>query len=258
MKELSPSSLLKATSNRQTLKDHARGGKHHPPRDKGTQQCVCESQTLLTVTAPPPRMEGNTTSSHVGLEASSPNETAEELWDYRNVTLSSTDLVSLVFLPLNAVLALVGNSLSLAVFTRSRLRGAPSSGYLAALAVADTGSAVMAPIVNSGAVFGPFPEFLQCNALAFLSDVFLFLSPWFVVCFTAERYVSVCHPLRAPQILARLRERRVVAFITIFACAFSCVPLIGQWELFWNDTISRWSCYLSAGHFLSDYAELYP
>jgi len=151
------------------------------------------------------------------------------------------ELSELVFASLNFALALVGNSLSLAVFTRTRLRGVPSGGHLAALAVSDAMFTIIRILLCTVLKMVILPAVLSCSIVHYLYDLFTLLSPWYFLCFTVERYVSACHPFRAPQILARITERRVFIIVTVVACCLCIYKLTPAYHPY-KDNPYSWSC----------------
>ncbi|KAI0229879.1 hypothetical protein LSAT2_019712 [Lamellibrachia satsuma] len=122
------------------------------------------------------------------------------------------------FVPTLLLVGLVGNSLSFIVFMSRRLRRFSCSVYLAALAVSDNGL-LLCVFVSWAPRIGL--DLLQrpgwCEAFVYLTYVFSFLSVWYIVIFTAERYVAVCLPLHRRRICTARRARTVVAAVALFA-----------------------------------------
>lgn len=121
--------------------------------------------------------------------------------------------------PVIIVVGLVGNVTSFLVFVRTHVRRLSSSVYLAALAIADTGFLVQLFItwLNYIRIF-LFHKEGWCQAVVYLSYVCSFLSVWYVVGFTVERYIAVCYPLKRQDMCTSLRAKKVVLWLAVFAC----------------------------------------
>lgn len=120
--------------------------------------------------------------------------------------------------PVIIVVGFVGNGLSFVVFVKTRLRHLSSSVYLAALCVADTLFLIqlLALWLIYVRVFIYHKEGF-CQLFVYISYVSSFLSVWFVVSFTVERYIVCIYPLRKQSICSVWRARAVVIAITFFA-----------------------------------------
>ena len=118
------------------------------------------------------------------------------------------------------VIGLLGNMTSFAVFVGTRLRGLSSSVYLAALALADTGFLLQLFVtwLSYVRVF-IFHREGWCQTFVYLTYVCSFLSVWYVVGFTVERYIAVCYPLKRHDMCTSLRAKKVVIFLALFAFA---------------------------------------
>ena len=121
--------------------------------------------------------------------------------------------------PVIILIGLVGNVTSFFVFVRTHVRRLSSSVYLAALAVADTGFLLQLFVtwLNYVRVF-LFHKEVWCQTIVYLSYVCSFLSVWYVVGFTVERYIAVCYPLKRQDMCTSLRAKKVVLFLALFAC----------------------------------------
>ncbi|XP_069669921.1 thyrotropin-releasing hormone receptor isoform X2 [Periplaneta americana] len=115
-------------------------------------------------------------------------------------------------------LGTVGNCISVLVFFTTKLKKLSSSFYLAALAVSDTGFLIslFATWLNSFGV-SLFNTSGLCEMNIYLTFVCSFLSAWFVVAFTVERFIAVRYPLRRPSMCTVARAKIVLASLTVLA-----------------------------------------
>ena len=105
------------------------------------------------------------------------------------------------------------------------MRKLSASVYLAALSTADLMALIFYVLVEwirkgipigSGQVTAPFLESNGvCQIILFMSYSFRFLSAWLVACFTLERYVGVCHPLKRKDVCNLRSSKRIVFFAVI-------------------------------------------
>lgn len=123
-------------------------------------------------------------------------------------------ILQVYFTPVIAGLGMVGNIISFIVFVATSLRKLPSSTYLAALAFSDTGFLgallitwmpnVNIQMVNTNG---------WCQVIVYITYCCSFTSVWYVVLFMFERYIVVCHPLKAPRICTKTRSGVAVAIV---------------------------------------------
>ncbi|ELU00483.1 hypothetical protein CAPTEDRAFT_64354, partial [Capitella teleta] len=130
------------------------------------------------------------------------------------------------FIPVIISLGVIGNIFSLMVFLGTHMRRRSFSVYLASIAIADTGfllslSLTWLEYVNVNV----FHSSGWCQLAIYLSYVSSFLSVWFVVSFTVERYIAVCHPLKRPAMCTAERAWNVVFGLSLLAAAAYSVTL---------------------------------
>lgn len=134
--------------------------------------------------------------------------------------------VNIYFIPTIVIIGLFGNLLSFLVFACTHLQRLSSSVYLAALAISDEAFLLMLLIgwletfdIKLFNING------WCQAIPYLTYVFSFLSVWYVVAFTVERYIAVCYPLKRPDLCTVSRAKVVVVALGILALLFYMVSL---------------------------------
>ena len=131
----------------------------------------------------------------------------------------TTKLLRNIWIPSVVLIGLIGNTLSLLVFSARNMKHSSSSTFLAALALVDN-----IFLVNLGLVWidGEFNNFLRfpiaCELIMFVAYVTAFLSVWFVVGFTTERFIAICFPLRTHWFCTVSREKVTVVIMIIAAC----------------------------------------
>lgn len=145
---------------------------------------------------------------------------------------TSAQLFFTYFTPVIFLIGLVGNTLSLVVFMSKNMRKLSASIYLAALSMSDL-MALIFYVLPEWLKHGlpslpghPSAIFLQyngtCQIMLYLQYIARFLSSWFVVFFTIERFIGVCFPLRRRDICDPKSASRVVLGAIIVASA-GCV-----------------------------------
>lgn len=144
--------------------------------------------------------------------------------------------------PVILIIGLVGNCISFRVFVSKNMRKLSASVYLAALSSADlmvllvyvTVEWVKRGIKTSpGQVNAPFfEENGVCQILIYFQYISRFLSAWLIVCFTIERYMGVCHPLRRRDSGDSKPSKRIILIMVVVATLF-CVykPILTESQL---------------------------
>ena len=130
-------------------------------------------------------------------------------------------LLNIYVIPVIVAVGLVGNFTSFAVFMGSYLRRYSSNVYLAALAWSD--NVFLLCLLLSWFSYTGVDLYNRegwCQTLAYLTYVTSFLSVWYVVAFSIERYIAVCYPLRRQQMCTTSRAK-----IVVIGCAILSLSL---------------------------------
>lgn len=146
-------------------------------------------------------------------------------WLYQSLK-TLTNVMTLYFTPILAVVGTIGNILSVIVFFGTKLKKLSSSYYLAFLAIFDTGF-----------LWCNFIQWLNffnvnfyarngfCQLFTWLSNACSVLSVWLVVAFTIERFVAVLYPLKRQTLCTVRRARSIICYLVVFN-AINSAPLI--------------------------------
>ncbi|GAB1600213.1 growth hormone secretagogue receptor type 1-like, partial [Argonauta hians] len=141
------------------------------------------------------------------------------LVDNPNLLMTIADTLHIYGLPILIALGIPGNLLSFIVFTCSTVMNKLSSStYMAALTLSDSGFlTILLCIWLQKMNMQEYVTQLWCQVIVFGAYIFGFLSVWFTILFTVERYKVVCYPLKATQICTKRRARLSTLIICIFA-----------------------------------------
>lgn len=136
------------------------------------------------------------------------------------------DILVFYYTPTIVFVGIIGNILSVLVFFRTKLKKLSSSYYLAALGISDTGFLILC-FMNwlNFADLNLINRDIICQLYYFMQGVCSFLSVWYVVAFTVERFIAVLYPLKRQSMCTVRRAVIVLSCLTLSGCIFS-VPLV--------------------------------
>ncbi|KAL3207515.1 hypothetical protein MRX96_039592 [Rhipicephalus microplus] len=143
-----------------------------------------------------------------------------------SVAIQVLDFLNVVYMPAVIYLGLVGNVLSLITFLFTKLRSRPSSLYMGALAVSDSGFLIILSFAWLNEQGISVPQHGLCFVSVFLTSVFSCWSVWLTVSFTAERFVAVRYPLWKLQASSPSRRPRLVIGASAFLSLALNAPLL--------------------------------
>ena len=127
-------------------------------------------------------------------------------------------LLDMYLVPVLVAVGILGNLLSFMVFMGTYLRKMSSSIYLAGLAISDSVfllTVFLSWADNIGVHVYHKPGW--CQLLVYLTYVSSFLSVWYVVAFTVERYLAIRFPLKRQQMCTASRAKKVVIGLAVLA-----------------------------------------
>ena len=129
---------------------------------------------------------------------------------------ATVEIIKLYVMPIIIAVGIIGNTVSLVVFTATKLRSHSSSVYLAALAVSDT-CFLLCTLVAWLSRMGLNAMNIQpwCALVVYLTFVCSFLSVWIIVAFTIERFIAVWFPLWRRHLLRPFHARSCVLILVL-------------------------------------------
>lgn len=151
------------------------------------------------------------------------------------------DFLTHYYTPALVLIGTTGNILSVIVFFKTKLRKLSSSYYLAALGISD-----------SCFLLGAFVSWLNyyniniynrdyyCQFFTYVSGLCSFLSVWFVVAFTVERFIAVLYPLKRQTICTVKRACTVLFVLCVLGCLINIPCLIyaaPQYSIYLNEYV---------------------
>ncbi|XP_069141744.1 probable G-protein coupled receptor 139 [Argopecten irradians] len=123
-----------------------------------------------------------------------------------------------VFLPIIVIVGLTGNTITMLVFVSTHMKKSSATSFLATLAFVDNVFLVaLFTTWFDGSISNIIRTESMCQILVYVTYVASFLSIWYVVGFTAERYIAICHPFRSVILCSRFREKIYVVFLAVIA-----------------------------------------
>lgn len=152
------------------------------------------------------------------------------------------DFLAHYYTPTLVLFGSIGNILSVIVFFKTKLRKLSSSYYLAALGISDTCFLI-----------GAFASWLNyvniniynrnyyCQFFTYISGLCSFLSVWFVVAFTVERYIAVLYPLKRQTMCTVKRACTVLIGLIIVGCLI-CIPYFIYAAPQYSDYLNDYIC----------------
>ncbi|XP_060520582.1 FMRFamide receptor isoform X2 [Cylas formicarius] len=150
-----------------------------------------------------------------------------------------------VLVPLMMCVGVAGNTVTVMVMTRRRMRSSTNI-YLSALAIADIIYLFFVLVLS-------FKHYSNINDRKYelywrffglshwLCDAASSTSVWLTVSFTIERYVAVCHPMKGKHLCTENRAKTVTVVVFMF-CILTTASTTFEYQLSLNDTVACKEC----------------
>lgn len=168
-------------------------------------------------------------------------------------TYNIAKLMRNICIPTIVFIGVFGNFVSMLVFASNYLRSSSSSTFLVALAFVD--NVFLLCLFLSwfdGSVKNILTSLPLCRIIAYSTYMSSFLSVWFVVGFTVERHIAICHPLHAKLFCTKVRERiTVILLLIISVCLYHFSFWTTDVAIYPSERIARCSIDKSFIHFLN-------
>ncbi|XP_029448577.1 thyrotropin-releasing hormone receptor [Rhinatrema bivittatum] len=153
------------------------------------------------------------------------NETAME---FNNQTLLQDkksleyQVVSIVLVILICGLGIVGNIMVVLVVLRTKHMRTPTNCYLVSLAIADLMVLVAAGLPNiTDSVYGSWVYgYIGCLCITYLQYLGINASSCSITAFTIERYLAICHPIKAQFLCTISRAKKIIIFVWAFTSIY--------------------------------------
>lgn len=124
-------------------------------------------------------------------------------------------VVSVLLVLLVCTVGIVGNAMVVLVVLTSRDMHTPTNCYLVSLALADLIVLLAAglPNVSDSLVGHWIYGHAGCLGITYFQYLGINVSSCSILAFTVERYIAICHPMRAQTVCTVARARRIIAGI---------------------------------------------
>nr|CAH7722352.1 unnamed protein product [Callosobruchus chinensis] len=163
------------------------------------------------------------------------DEEEDPLYD---ILESSRFWVQKVLVPILLCIGIAGNTLTVMVLTRRRMRSSTNI-YLSALAIADIFHLIFGFLLSfthyKNIHDRKYELYWRFYGLThWLCDAASATSAWLTVSFTLERYIAVCHPMKGKVFCTEGRAKSIIVIIYIF-CLLTTVSTTFEYQLTFNE-----------------------
>uniref|UniRef100_A0A8D0E8R0 Thyrotropin-releasing hormone receptor n=1 Tax=Salvator merianae TaxID=96440 RepID=A0A8D0E8R0_SALMN len=119
-------------------------------------------------------------------------------------------------------LGIVGNIMVVLVVLRTKHMRTPTNCYLVSLAVADLMVLVAAGLPNiTDSICGSWIYgYLGCLCITYLQYLGINASSCSITAFTIERYIAICHPIKAQFLCTFSRAKKIIIFVWAFTSIY--------------------------------------
>ncbi|NXG51639.1 TRFR protein, partial [Psilopogon haemacephalus] len=130
-------------------------------------------------------------------------------------------VVTILLVLLICGVGIAGNAMVVLVVLRSKHMVTPTNCYLVSLAVADLIVLLAAGLPNISEVMASWVYgHAGCLCITYLQYLGINASAWSIAAFSVERYIAICHGLRAQLLCTVSRARRIISSLWLFTSLY--------------------------------------
>ncbi|XP_058706488.1 thyrotropin-releasing hormone receptor-like [Poecile atricapillus] len=130
-------------------------------------------------------------------------------------------VVTILLVLLICGVGIAGNAMVVLVVLRTKHMVTPTNCYLVSLAVADLIVLLAAGLPNISEVLASWVYgYAGCLCITYLQYLGINISAWSIAAFTVERYIAICHAIKAQLLCTVSRARRIIASLWLFTSLY--------------------------------------
>ncbi|NXC97767.1 TRFR protein, partial [Certhia familiaris] len=130
-------------------------------------------------------------------------------------------VVTILLVLLICGVGIAGNAMVVLVVLRIKHMVTPTNCYLVSLAVADLIVLLAAGLPNISEVVASWVYgYAGCLCITYLQYLGINISAWSIAAFTVERYIAICHAIKAQLLCTVSRARRIIASLWLFTSLY--------------------------------------
>ncbi|NXT67840.1 TRFR protein, partial [Chaetops frenatus] len=130
-------------------------------------------------------------------------------------------VVTILLVLLICGVGIAGNAMVVLVVLRTKHMVTPTNCYLVSLAVADLIVLLAAGLPNISEVLASWVYgHAGCLCITYLQYLGINISAWSIAAFTVERYIAICHAIKAQLLCTVSRARRIIASLWLFTSLY--------------------------------------
>lgn len=116
---------------------------------------------------------------------------------------------------------IAGNVMVVLVVLRTKDMVTPTNCYLVSLAVADLIVLLAAGLPNISEVVASWVYgYVGCLCITYLQYLGINISAWSITAFTVERYIAICHAIKAQLLCTVSRAKRIISSLWLFTSLY--------------------------------------
>ncbi|XP_021272657.1 thyrotropin-releasing hormone receptor-like [Numida meleagris] len=130
-------------------------------------------------------------------------------------------VVTILLVLLVCGVGIAGNTMVVLVVLRTKHMVTPTNCYLVSLAVADLLVLLVAGLPNISEVVASWVYgYAGCLCITYLQYLGINISAWSITAFTVERYIAICHAIRAQLLCTVARAKRIISSLWLFTSLY--------------------------------------